>query len=107
MFLTRSFHPSNFPCFHSNVPASEPFTTVTPKNGGEEFAVLPDYCVQGTYGAEFHSGLHINPHDIIIDTGLYPDMEERDIFSSHNNDFESIFKVYLKLLNITEVVVAG
>jgi len=46
----------------------------------------PPHCVQGTRGAEFHSGLRLPPGTAIISKGLDPDQDAYSCFQAETED---------------------
>ena len=83
IFFTRDWHPANHISFKSR--------------GG----IWPPHCVQGTSGAEFHSGLLVPGNATIVSKGDKPSMEAYSGFQG--TDLET----RLKRLGIDKVFVGG
>src|SRR5690242_8092171 len=55
VILTQDWHPRGHASFASSHAVKQPFDVVEASYG--EQILWPDHCVQGSKGAEFHSGL--------------------------------------------------
>ena len=83
MFFTRDWHPADHVSFRSR--------------GG----IWPPHCVQGTPGAEFHSGLRIPKTAVIISKGSSRDAEAYSGFQG--TDLEE----RLKSIGVDEIFLGG
>lgn len=79
---TQDWHPPDHASFASNHPGGEPFQTI--QLHGHEQILWPDHCVQGTPGAELHSGLPWNRVDAVIRKGVDPRV---DSYSGFRNNW--------------------
>merc|ERR1711953_1584179 len=80
---SRDWHPKNHESFRSNH-SGNPSTGFL--SSGEEQIFWPDHCVQGTYGAEYHSQLNQNENDIEILKGKISSVESYSAFGHKNED---------------------
>eukprot|EP00300_Choanocystis_sp_HF-7_P020629 c20641_g1_i1.p1 GENE.c20641_g1_i1~~c20641_g1_i1.p1 ORF type:complete len:1842 (+),score=485.68 c20641_g1_i1:241-5766(+) len=107
VLLTTTQHPVNHQTFSSNVPNSSPFST-TGLSSGDEIFVLPDHCVQGSYGARLREGIDLRDSDVHVESGLRPDLDDTGIFSTMSiQHVDSIVSLHLKANGITDVMIAG
>lgn len=67
IFASRDWHPLN----------SKHFVT----SGGK----WPPHCIQNTFGAQFHSELHLPPQTIIISKGVNPEENGYSAFEGRNS----------------------
>ena len=65
--LTQDWHPSQHSSFAANHAGVEPYSMVEMPYGSQ--VLWPVHCVQGTDGAEMHSGLETNRADLVIRKG--------------------------------------
>ena len=68
VIATQDWHPREHMSFASNHPGKKEFEKIS-ENGMEQ-VLWPDHCVQGTNGADFHSGLNMQPVEAIFRKGM-------------------------------------
>ena len=78
VILTQDWHPQGHRSFASANPGRQPFETVAFAYGPQ--VLWPDHCVQGTPGAQFHSGLQIPHAELIIRKGYRRDIDSYSAF---------------------------
>jgi nicotinamidase/pyrazinamidase len=66
----------------------------------------PPHCVQGTEGAQFHSGLELPPDAIVINKGDDPERHGYSAFEGHTVDGKSLLDD-LRDRHITRVYLSG
>eukprot|EP00828_Plagiopyla_frontata_P007773 TRINITY_DN13744_c0_g1_i1.p1 TRINITY_DN13744_c0_g1~~TRINITY_DN13744_c0_g1_i1.p1 ORF type:complete len:250 (+),score=49.01 TRINITY_DN13744_c0_g1_i1:115-864(+) len=102
IFITQDYHPKQHISF-AETHNVQPFSVVKTENG--ELNVFPSHCVQGTWGCEFHKDLERADSDIIIQKGIYQDI---DSFSGFGTAPETTkLNELLKQKSIEKVFIVG
>ncbi len=102
--MTQDWHPAGHASFASSHSA-EPFSTTTLHYG--EQTLWPDHCVQGSSGAQFHSGLKYNHANLIIRKGMHPGIDSYSAFFENDKTTATGLSGYLRAMNIRRVFCAG
>lgn len=76
--LTQDFHPAGHSSFASSHEEKSPGELVELHYG--EQILWPDHCVQGTSGADFAPGLHIEAANMIVRKGFRPHIDSYSAF---------------------------
>lgn len=71
--VTQDFHPAGHSSFASSHKGKSPMEIIEMPYGDQ--VLWPDHCVQGTKGAEFHSGLTVLNTDLILQKGTNPQID--------------------------------
>lgn len=79
---SQDWHPAGHFSFASTRGGAAAFDTITAPYGPQ--TVWPDHCVQGTAGAEFHSGFRLERAELIIRKGYRADIDSYSAF--YEND---------------------
>jgi nicotinamidase/pyrazinamidase len=102
---TQDWHPQNHKSFASNHPDRQPFDKIVLH--GVEQILWPDHCVQGSSGAEFHSGIDINKISAIFRKGMDPEIDSYSAFYDNGHQISTGLSGYLKEKEITEIYFCG
>lgn len=74
----QDWHPPQHKSFASNHKGKQPLETID-LNGIPQ-TLWPDHCVQGTSGADFHTGLDTRPVEAIFRKGVDPETDSYSAF---------------------------
>ncbi len=75
---TQDWHPPDHVSFASNHQGKEPFEVINLH--GMEQTLWPDHCVQGSMGAELHSGLEQDRIEAVIRKGMDREIDSYSAF---------------------------
>ena len=103
--LTQDWHPAGHGSFASSHEGKAPMETITLPYG--EQVLWPDHCVQGSTGAAFHPGLHIDPADLILRKGTNPAIDSYSTFFENDRSTPTGLDGWLRTRGITTVTLAG
>jgi nicotinamidase/pyrazinamidase len=103
--LTQDWHPAGHSSFALSHAGQAPFSTTTMPYG--EQTLWPDHCIQGTHGAEFHSGLVWAKAELVIRKGFRPAIDSYSAFFENDRTTPTGLGGYLKERGIGKVVLAG
>jgi nicotinamidase/pyrazinamidase len=67
----------------------------------------PDHCVQGTYGAAFHSDLDLNLVSMIIRKGFHKELDSYSAFFENDRQTTTGLEGWIKFLGIETVILGG
>jgi len=102
---TQDWHPENHKSFASNHPGKKPFDRIILK--GTDQVLWPDHCIQGSEGAEFHSGLEAGRIAAIFRKGMDPEIDSYSGFFDNGHLISTGLSGYLKERGVTEVAYCG
>ncbi|MDX1636951.1 MAG: bifunctional nicotinamidase/pyrazinamidase [Balneolaceae bacterium] len=102
---TQDWHPEGHSSFASSHEGKEPFDIIEMHYG--EQTLWPDHCVQGTPGAEFHSGLDTKKTQLIVRKGFRTDIDSYSAFYENDNDTTTGLTGYLRERNIETLYAVG
>ena len=103
--LTQDWHPPRHSSFASSHPGRRPYETIETSYGKQ--TLWPDHCVQGTQGAELHSGLHIPHAALILRKGFRPNIDSYSAFFENDRTTPTGLAGYLRERGFTGVFLAG
>ncbi len=103
--LTQDWHPAGHSSFASSHPGKEPFQTVAMPYG--EQTLWPDHCIQGSLGADFHSGLAWTKAELVIRKGFRPAIDSYSAFFENDHVTPTGLAGYLRERGISAVTLAG
>jgi nicotinamidase/pyrazinamidase len=75
--------------------------------GGENQALWPDHCVQGSAGAAFHEKLDLKNVNLIIRKGFRPGLDSYSAFFENDRKTPTGLEGYLKYLGLDTVILGG
>ena len=104
--MTQDWHPKDHASF-AETHGLEPFSSVELPYGSQ--TLWPDHCVQGTFGAEFHTELHsaVNASCAIVRKGMNPDIDSYSAFYENDKTTVTGLTGYLKSRGIERVFLVG
>ena len=102
---TSDSHPSNHASFASQHEGAKPFESIE-FEGGERM-LLPDHCIEGTYGHAFHSDLRSDLIERVFKKGTGVTYDSYSGFFDNDQKNTSGLDDYLKENGIEEVWVVG
>ena len=102
--LTQDWHPANHKSFASNNGKNVGETISL--NGVPQF-MWPDHCMQGTFGADFHSDLNRDKVTHIIQKGKNPEIDSYSAFQDNNHFMKTGLEDFLRYHDIQLVEIVG
>jgi nicotinamidase/pyrazinamidase len=103
--LTQDWHPSGHKSFASANPGRQQFETVAFTYGPQ--VLWPDHCVQGTPGAQFHTGLQIPHAELVLRKGYRRDIDSYSAFYENDHKTPTGLAGYLRERGLARVFLAG
>jgi nicotinamidase/pyrazinamidase len=103
--LTQDWHPRGHSSFASSHKGQAPFSSVRMPYGDQ--TLWPDHCVQGTSGAEFHSGLVWSKAELIIRKGFRTAIDSYSAFYENDRATPTGLGGYLKERGLQKLVIVG
>jgi len=103
--LTQDWHPRGHSSFASSHKGQAPFSSVRMPYGDQ--TLWPDHCVQGTPGAEFHSGLVWSKAELIIRKGFRTAIDSYSAFYENDRATPTGLGGYLKERGLQKLVIVG
>lgn len=105
VILTQDWHPANHSSFASQHPGHQPFEQIDMDYGAQ--TLWPDHCVQGTSGADFHSGLNWTKAELVIRKGFRHQIDSYSAFFENDRKTPTGLAGYLRERGIGSVTLAG
>ena len=103
--IAQDWHPAGHASFASSHPGRQPYDLIQLPYG--EQTLWPDHCIQGSRGAEFHSGLDLPHAQLIIRKGCNPDIDSYSAFLEADRVTTTGLAGYLKERGIDTVYMVG
>jgi len=103
--LTQDWHPAGHSSFASSHPGKEPFQTIAMPYG--EQTLWPDHCIQGSTGADFHSGLAWTKAELVIRKGFRTAIDSYSAFFENDHATPTGLAGYLRERGISALTLAG
>ncbi|MDD1139280.1 bifunctional nicotinamidase/pyrazinamidase [Pseudomonas sp. TNT2022 ID233] len=103
--IAQDWHPAGHASFASSHPGRQPYDVIQLPYG--EQTLWPDHCIQGSRGAEFHSGLDLPHAQLIIRKGCKPDIDSYSAFLEADRVTTTGLAGYLKERGIDTVYMVG
>jgi len=103
--IAQDWHPAGHASFASSHPGRQPYDVIQLPYG--EQTLWPDHCIQGSHGAEFHSGLNLPHAQLIIRKGCNPDIDSYSAFLEADRATTTGLAGYLKERGIDTVYMVG
>jgi len=104
VILTQDFHPSNHKSFASN--NGKKIGEIIDL-GGIPQVMWPDHCVQGSFGADFHSSLNKEKVTHIVQKGKNPEVDSYSAFQDNNKIIKTDLLYFLKNHEIEILEIVG
>ena len=105
VIIAQDWHPAGHASFASSHPGRQPYDVIQLPYG--EQTLWPDHCIQGSRGAEFHSGLDLPHAQLIIRKGCNPDIDSYSAFLEADRVTTTGLAGYLKERGIDTVYMVG
>jgi len=105
VFLTQDWHPEGHLSFASQHDGKSPFEQTIMPYGDQ--TLWPDHCVQGSQGAEFHSGLNWTKAEMVVRKGYRREIDSYSAFFENDKKTPTGLSGYLKERGISQLTMAG
>lgn len=105
VILTQDWHPKSHSSFASSHPGTAPFGSIELAYGTQ--TLWPDHCVQGTKGAEFHSGLDWTKAELVIRKGFRAPIDSYSAFFENDRKTPTGLAGYLRERGLTRLTLVG
>lgn len=103
--LTQDWHPAGHSSFASSHPGKAPFESVDMPYGAQ--TLWPDHCIQGSKGADFHSGLVWTRANLVIRKGFRPAIDSYSAFFENDHVTPTGLAGYLRERGLTDLTLCG
>jgi nicotinamidase/pyrazinamidase len=103
--MTQDWHPAGHSSFASSHPGHQPYQSVTMPYG--EQTLWPDHCIQGSRGADFHTGLAWTKAELVIRKGFRPAIDSYSAFFENDHTTPTGLAGYLRERGIDAITLAG
>jgi nicotinamidase/pyrazinamidase len=104
IILTQDWHPlghHSFACVHGK----QVFESIQVAHGTQ--TLWPDHCVQGSWGAEFHSALRLPQAELILRKGFRAHIDSYSAFFENDHTTATGLGGYLRERGLSRVFLAG
>ncbi len=105
VILTQDWHPANHSSFALNHEGCTAYETIEMPYGPQ--TLWPDHCIQGSSGAEFHSGLDKNKAELIIRKGFRSEVDSYSAFFENDHKTPTGLGGYLSERGLNTVTFVG
>lgn len=102
---TQDWHPAHHKSFASQHYGKKPFEQII--LDGLDQTLWPDHCIQGTHGADFHTGLEQHKIQAIFRKGMIERLDSYSGFYDNAHRNNTGLDAYLKAKGVKEVYVCG
>lgn len=106
IIFTQDWHPEGHASFASVHEGKQPFDPIEGIEGIGP-VLWPDHCIQGTWGAEFHTDLNVNMGHLIIRKGFNKKIDSYSAILENDKKTETGLDGYLKSSGIDRIFVCG
>lgn len=103
--LTQDWHPANHTSFAASHPGKKAYESIELAYGAQ--TLWPAHCVQGSPGADFHSGLYLPQAELILRKGFRPQVDSYSAFFENDHTTATGLDGYLRERGLTRVFFAG
>lgn len=105
VLLTQDWHPPGHGSFASAHPSRQPYD-VAPMPYGPQI-LWPDHCVQGSPGADFHSGLDSHRAELVLRKGFRREIDSYSAFFENDRATPTGLGGYLRERGFRRLFLAG
>lgn len=105
VILTQDWHPEGHLSFANQHDGKSPFEQTIMPYGDQ--TLWPDHCVQGSQGAEFHSGLNWTKAEMVVRKGYRREIDSYSAFFENDKKTPTGLSGYLKERGISQLTMAG
>lgn len=103
--MTQDWHPAGHSSFASSHAGRKPFERMEMPYGPQ--TLWPDHCIQGSKGAEFHSGLAWTKAELVVRKGFRPAIDSYSAFFENDHRTPTGLAGYLRERGIGRITLAG
>jgi nicotinamidase/pyrazinamidase len=103
--FTQDWHPEGHLSFAASHHGAEPFSTIEMDYGTQ--VLWPVHCVQGSFGAAFHPGLHADAADMVVRKGFRREIDSYSAFFENDRRTPTGLAGYLRERDVEAVWLAG
>jgi nicotinamidase/pyrazinamidase len=103
--LTQDWHPPDHRSFASAHPGRQAFQSIELSYGPQ--VLWPDHCVQGTPGAQLHTGLQVLHAELILRKGYRRDIDSYSAFYENDHTTPTGLAGSLRERGLSRVSLAG
>ena len=105
VILTQDWHPKGHSSFATSHDGRNPLDVIEMPYGAQ--VLWPDHCVQGSYGAEFHSELNTARANAVIRKGSNPLIDSYSAFFENDRKTPTGLHGYFRSLGIEKINLVG
>ena len=105
IILTQDWHPQHHGSFASNHDGKAPYDHVMMPYGDQ--ILWPDHCVQGSFGAAFHSDLETDKASLVLRKGINPKIDSYSAFFENDHHTPTGLEGYLRERGVVSLVIVG
>jgi nicotinamidase/pyrazinamidase len=102
---TQDWHPAGHISFASSHSGKKPGDIIN--IAGQDQGLWPDHCVQGEWGADFHSGLDLKPAHLIVRKGFRGGLDSYSAFFENDRKTSTGLEGWIRRLGIETVIIGG
>tara|TARA_R110000868_G_scaffold37111_4_gene131375 strand:+ start:65245 stop:65868 length:624 start_codon:yes stop_codon:yes gene_type:complete len=102
---TQDWHPKDHLSFASNHNGKSEYESIE-LNYGEQ-VLWPNHCVQGSFGAEFHSELNTKATQLTVRKGFRKEIDSYSGFTENDHKTKTGLDGFLSSLNINQLFLCG
>lgn len=103
--LTQDWHPAGHSSFASSHQGRNPYETIAMPYGPQ--TLWPDHCIQGSKGADFHTGLAWSKAEMVIRKGYRLGIDSYSAFFENDHLTPTGLAGYLRERGIGEITLVG
>lgn len=103
--MTQDWHPAGHSSFASSHAGRQPFETVEMPYGPQ--TLWPDHCIQGSKGADFHTGLAWTKAELVVRKGFREAIDSYSAFFENDHRTPTGLAGYLRERGIGAVTLVG
>ena len=103
--MTQDWHPAGHSSFASSHAGRQPFQTVDMPYGPQ--TLWPDHCIQGSKGADFHTGLAWTKAELVVRKGFREAIDSYSAFFENDHRTPTGLAGYLRERGIGAVTLVG
>ncbi|MCA0278517.1 MAG: bifunctional nicotinamidase/pyrazinamidase [Proteobacteria bacterium] len=103
--LTQDWHPAGHSSFASSHQGRNPYETIDMPYGPQ--TLWPDHCIQGSKGADFHTGLAWSKAEMVIRKGYRLGIDSYSAFFENDHLTPTGLAGYLRERGIGEITLVG
>lgn len=105
VLLTQDWHPAGHSSFASSHPGRQAFESIDMPYGPQ--TLWPDHCIQGSKGADFHSGLAWAKSELVIRKGFRAGIDSYSAFFENDHLTPTGLAGYLNERGINSITLVG